>query len=92
MPEYSKVLGPSAKVKGSGPEISHAVFAQKMVYVVAVLSYKQCQSSKALSVCESWAEHDMYTGKYTASQAVPILITVPGHIDRHRDLCESRRC
>lgn len=40
VPEYLKVLGPSAKVKGRGPDISQSsVSGQKIVYVVATLSY-----------------------------------------------------
>lgn len=43
-PEYSNVLGPSAKVNGRGPDISQfAVSGQNMVYVVATLFYTQCQ-------------------------------------------------
>lgn len=46
IPEYKKVLGPSAKVKGRGPDMSQsAVSGQNMVYVVATLSYPstKCQ-------------------------------------------------
>lgn len=39
-PEYLNVLGPSAKVKGRGPEIRQSSgLEQKTVYVVAVRSY-----------------------------------------------------